>query len=45
MTLHAELQATIEVLRLTEEEVAAARKEKIRFLETMTKVTVIAFNY
>ncbi|XP_052738120.1 forkhead-associated domain-containing protein 1-like [Bicyclus anynana] len=38
MDLWAELSATKDILRNTEEEVSAVRKEKVRFLETMTKI-------
>lgn len=40
MDLWAELQATKEMLRNTEDEVAATQREKIRFLETLTKLAV-----
>lgn len=40
MDLWAELQATKDTLRMTEEEVNASKREKVRFLETMTKITV-----
>lgn len=40
MDLWAELQATKEMLRNTENEVAATEREKIRFLETLTKLAV-----
>ncbi|CAG4940434.1 unnamed protein product [Colias eurytheme] len=38
MDLWAELQATKDTLRLAEEEVTASKKEKVRFLETLTKM-------
>ncbi|CAH0397289.1 unnamed protein product [Chilo suppressalis] len=38
MDLWAELQATKETLRMTEDEMAACKREKVRFLETMTKI-------
>lgn len=41
MDLWAELQATKETLRITEDEVTACKREKVRFLETLTKITVI----
>lgn len=40
MNLLAELQATKETLRVTEDEVTACKREKVRFLETLTKITV-----
>ncbi|XP_026746875.1 trichohyalin-like isoform X3 [Trichoplusia ni] len=39
MNLLAELQATKETLRVTEDEVTACKREKVRFLETLTKIT------
>ncbi|XP_053599581.1 golgin subfamily A member 4-like isoform X2 [Plodia interpunctella] len=39
MDLWAELQATKETLRITEDEVTACKREKVRFLETLTKIT------
>lgn len=36
----AELQATKDTLRLTEEEMNACKREKVRFLETLTKIAV-----
>ncbi|XP_063823515.1 myosin-3-like isoform X2 [Ostrinia nubilalis] len=39
MDLWAELQATKDTLRMTEDEVTACKREKVRFLETMTKIT------
>lgn len=41
MDLWAELQATKDSLRVTEDEVTACKREKVRFLETLTKITVI----
>lgn len=41
MDLWAELQATKDTLRITEDEVTACKREKVRFLETLTKITVI----
>ncbi|XP_045526779.1 ribosome-binding protein 1-like isoform X2 [Pieris brassicae] len=38
MDLWAELQATKDTLRMTEDEVIACKREKVRFLETMTKI-------
>ncbi|KAM3968305.1 uncharacterized protein ACR2FA_007674 [Aphomia sociella] len=38
MDLWAELQATKDALRITEEEVTACKREKVRFLETLTKL-------
>ncbi|KAG6453818.1 hypothetical protein O3G_MSEX008339 [Manduca sexta] len=38
MDLWAELQATKETLRTTEDEVTACKREKVRFLETLTKI-------
>ncbi|KAI8436123.1 hypothetical protein MSG28_004223 [Choristoneura fumiferana] len=38
MDLWAELQATKETLRATEDEVTACKREKVRFLETLTKI-------
>ncbi|XP_045492270.1 myosin-9-like isoform X2 [Colias croceus] len=38
MDLWAELQATKDTLRIAEEEVTASKKEKVRFLETFTKM-------
>lgn len=40
MDLWAELQATKDTLRITEDEVTACKREKVRFLETLTKITV-----
>lgn len=40
MDLWAELQATKETLRMTEDEVTACKREKVRFLETLTKIAV-----
>ncbi|XP_004927928.1 uncharacterized protein LOC101738576 [Bombyx mori] len=37
--LWAELQATKETLRVTEDEVTTCKREKVRFLETLTKIT------
>ncbi|KAL0883793.1 hypothetical protein ABMA27_015885 [Loxostege sticticalis] len=39
MDLWAELQATKDTLRVTEDEVTACKREKVKFLETMTKIT------
>uniref|UniRef100_A0A2A4JH61 Trichohyalin-like n=1 Tax=Heliothis virescens TaxID=7102 RepID=A0A2A4JH61_HELVI len=39
MDLWAELQATKDSLRVTEDEVTACKREKVRFLETLTKIT------
>ncbi|XP_075972771.1 uncharacterized protein LOC142974369 isoform X2 [Anticarsia gemmatalis] len=39
MDLWAELQSTKETLRMTEDEVTACKREKVRFLETLTKIT------
>ncbi|XP_038213298.1 cingulin-like [Zerene cesonia] len=39
MDLWAELQATKDTLRIAEEEVIASKREKVRFLETLTKIT------
>ncbi|XP_060800647.1 cingulin isoform X2 [Amyelois transitella] len=39
MDLWAELQATKDTLRIAEEEVAACKREKVKFLETLTKIT------
>ncbi|XP_039745936.1 myosin heavy chain, muscle-like isoform X3 [Pararge aegeria] len=39
MDLWAELHATKEILRNTEDEVVATKKEKVRFLETLSKIT------
>lgn len=45
MDLWAELQSTKDTLRLTEDEVTSCKREKVRFLETLTKITVnIALN-
>lgn len=41
MDLWAELQATKDTLRVTEDEVTACKREKVKFLETMTKITVM----
>lgn len=41
MHLWAELEATQDTLRVTEEEVIECKREKIRFLETMTNIAVI----
>lgn len=41
MDLWAELQATKDTLRLTEDEVTMCKREKVRFLETLTKIAVI----
>ncbi|XP_031763483.2 uncharacterized protein LOC113523483 isoform X2 [Galleria mellonella] len=38
MDLWADLQATKETLRITEEEVTACKREKVHFLETLTKI-------
>ncbi|XP_059060207.1 centromere-associated protein E-like [Achroia grisella] len=38
MDLWADLQATKDTLRFTEEEVIACKREKVRFLETLTKI-------
>ncbi|CAH0717281.1 unnamed protein product, partial [Brenthis ino] len=38
MDMWAELQATKDTLRLTEEEMNACKREKVRFLETLTKI-------
>ncbi|VVD03435.1 unnamed protein product [Leptidea sinapis] len=38
MDLWSDLQATKDTLRLTEEEVTACKREKVRFLETLTKI-------
>lgn len=40
MDLWAELQATKDTLRITEEEMATYKMEKIRFLESLTKIAV-----
>lgn len=40
MDLWAELQATKDTLRMTEDEVTACKREKVRFLETLTKISV-----
>lgn len=40
MELWSELHATKETLRVAEDEVTACKREKIRFLETLTKITV-----
>lgn len=40
MELWAELQATKDTLRVTEDEVNACKREKVRFLETLTKISV-----
>lgn len=40
MDLWAELQATKETLRSMEDEVTACKREKVRFLETLTKIAV-----
>lgn len=40
MDLWAELQATKDTLRITEDEVTACKREKVKFLETLTKITV-----
>ncbi|XP_049865476.1 uncharacterized protein LOC126366410 [Pectinophora gossypiella] len=39
MDLWAELQATKDTLRMTEDEVTACKREKVRFLETLTKIS------
>ncbi|XP_045763782.1 myosin-9-like isoform X2 [Maniola jurtina] len=39
MDLWAELQATKEMLRSTEDEVASTKRDKVRFLETLTKIS------
>ncbi|KAI5641950.1 MAR-binding filament-like protein 1 [Phthorimaea operculella] len=39
MDLWSELQATKEMLQLTEDEVTACKREKVRFLETLTKIS------
>ncbi|XP_048481140.1 protein NETWORKED 1D isoform X3 [Plutella xylostella] len=39
MELWSELHATKETLRVAEDEVTACKREKIRFLETLTKIT------
>lgn len=43
MDLWAELQATKDTLRMTEDEVTACKREKVRFLETLTKISVIIY--
>lgn len=40
MDIWAELQATKDTLRLTEDEVTSCKREKVRFLETLTRITV-----
>ncbi|KOB69658.1 Uncharacterized protein OBRU01_16501, partial [Operophtera brumata] len=40
MDLWAELQATKDTLHIAEDDVAACRREKVRFLETLSKITV-----
>lgn len=40
MYLLAELQATKDTLRITEDEVTSCKREKVRFLETLTKIAV-----
>lgn len=40
MDLWAELQSTKDTLRITEEEMTACKREKVRFLETLTKISV-----
>lgn len=40
MDMWAELQATKDTLRATEEEINACKNEKVRFLETLTKIAV-----
>lgn len=40
MDLWAELQATKDTLHISEDEVKAARREKVRFIETFSKITV-----
>ncbi|KAJ8724930.1 hypothetical protein PYW07_015888 [Mythimna separata] len=39
MDIWAELQATKDTLRITEDEVTSCKREKVRFLETLTKIT------
>ncbi|CAB3225012.1 unnamed protein product [Arctia plantaginis] len=39
MDLWAELQSTKDTLRITEEEMATCKREKVRFLETLTKIS------
>ncbi|KAF9408804.1 hypothetical protein HW555_011646 [Spodoptera exigua] len=39
MDLWAELQALKDTLRMTEDEVTSCKREKVRFLETLTKIT------
>ncbi|XP_026326410.1 cingulin-like [Hyposmocoma kahamanoa] len=39
MDLWAELQSTKDALRMTEDEVTACKREKVRFLETLTKIS------
>lgn len=43
MDLWAELQSTKDTLRMTEDEVTACKREKVRFLETLTKISVSAY--
>lgn len=43
MDLWAELQATKETLRMTEEEMNLCKREKMRFLDTLSKITVRAY--
>lgn len=45
MDLWAELQSTKDTLRLTEDEVTSCKREKVRFLETLTKITVNIASY
>jgi hypothetical protein len=45
MDLWAELQATKDTLRMTEDEMTACKREKVKFLETMTKMTVNIIYY
>lgn len=40
MDLWAELQSTKDALRMTEDEVTTCKREKVRFLETLTKISV-----
>lgn len=40
MDLWAELQATKDTLRMTEDEITACKREKIRFLESLSKIAV-----
>lgn len=43
MDLWAELQSTKDALRMTEDEVTACKREKVRFLETLTKISVSTY--